>query len=210
MGIHARSNGHRTGRRSLTRPSLFLLGLLVCLLFIPAATANAHVIGKYRYRYKTKLTYYRNLMDGFSDTNYVSWKHEVELLSVDITAAQKDHPEDVPMLEQSALDMRTTLQNSVVVMRDNMYADIAKFKAKAVNWFARKADKNRFKTRLATLRGGFTTFFSAYESLMAAFSDLGMNADVTACGQDVATGDITRALAETTFDKGWRQLLALQ
>jgi hypothetical protein len=212
MGIHARSEGDRYARRSLTRPSLFLLGLLVCLLFIPAATANAHVTGKYRYRYKTKLTYYRNMMDGYSDTNYVDWKHEVESLSNQITIALKDpeHPENVKLLEQSALDMRTILQNSVVVMRDNTVADIAKFKAKAVDWFAKKADRNRFKAMLATLRGGFTTLFSADEGLMKALSCLGMNADVGGCANEVMAADMERTTAETSFDKGWKQLLALQ
>jgi hypothetical protein len=95
-------------------------------------------------------------------------------------------------------------------MRDNTYADIAKFRAKAVNWFVTKADKNRFKARLATLRGGFTTLFSANESLMAAFYCLGMNADVSGCANEVMAAEMTRTAAETTFDKGWRQLRALQ
>jgi hypothetical protein len=55
MGIHTRSNGDRYVRRRLTRPSLFLLGLLACLLFIPAATANANVMAKHRAKYKNKL-----------------------------------------------------------------------------------------------------------------------------------------------------------
>jgi hypothetical protein len=136
----------------------------------------------------------------------------VESLSNQITIALEDsqHPENVKLLEQSALDMRTTLQDQVVVMRDQIYADIAKFKAKAVNWFVRKADRNRFKTRLATMRGGFTTLFFADESLVKAFSCLGMGADVSGCANEVMAADMTRTTAETSFDKGWTQLRALQ
>jgi hypothetical protein len=212
MGIHARSTGDRYARRSLTRPSLFLLGLLVCLLFIPAATANADVMAKYRYRYKNKLTYYRNMMDGYSDTNFVAWKQAVESTSnqIAIALADPEHPDNVKILEQSALDQRSLMQDSVAQMRDQVYADIAKFKAKAVDWFAKKADKTSFKARLATIRGGFVSIFSADESLMKAFGLLGINADTGGCTNEVMTADMTRTAAETTFDKGWKQLLALQ
>jgi hypothetical protein len=64
-----RHSGVGRGTR-LTRTALITMMLLVFLLLVPA-TANAGVIAKYRYRYKTKLTYYRNIMDGYSDTNYV-------------------------------------------------------------------------------------------------------------------------------------------
>jgi hypothetical protein len=209
MGTRIRRHpGAGRGAR-LARPALLTLTFLVLLLLVPA-TANADVMAKYRYRYKTKLTYYRNMMDGYSDTNYVNWKGEVEVLSVAITAALKDDPEDVPLLQQSALDLRTTLQGQVVMMRDQVYADIAKFRARAVKWFARKADKNRFKARLTTLRAGFTTLFSADEGLMKAFYCLGVSADVGGCANEVMAAEMTRTTAEATFDKGWRQLRALQ
>lgn len=212
MAIDAGRTAGRNARRGLGRPSLFLLGLLVCLLFIPAASANADVMAKYRYRYKTKLTYYRNMMDGDSDTFYVTWKQAVESTSnqLAIALADPDHPENVALIKQSALDQRTLLQDAVVVMRDTTYADIAKFKAKAVNWFARKADRTRFKARLATMRAGFGGLFSAHESLMNAYYALGMNADIGGCANEVMAADMTRTTAETTFDKGLTQLRALQ
>jgi hypothetical protein len=211
MGARIRRHSGAGRGARLARPALLTMMLLVFLLLVPA-TASAHVTGKYRYRYKTKLTYYRNMMDGYSDTNYVDWKQQVESLSNQIRIALEDqqHPENVKLLEQSALDQRTILQGGVVVMRDNTYADIAKFKAKAVDWFAKKADRNRFKAGLTTLRGGFTTLFSADEGLMKAFSCLGMNADVGGCANEVMAADMERTTAETSFDKGWKQLLALQ
>jgi hypothetical protein len=211
MGTCVRRHQEAGRGAGLALPALLTLTFLVLLLLVPA-TANADVMAKYRYRYKTKLTYYRNMMDGYSDTNYVSWKHEVESLSNQITIALADpeHPENVKILEQSALDMRTTLQGQVVVMRDQLYADIAAFRARAVKWFARKADKTRFKARLTTMRGGFTTLFSADEGLMKAFYCLGMNADVGGCANEVMAADMERTTAETSFDRGWKQLLALQ
>jgi hypothetical protein len=211
MGIHAWSNGHRYTRRGLTRPSLILFGLLVCLLFIPAATANADVMAKYRSKYKNKLTYYRNMMDGYSDTNFVAWKQAVESTSnqLAIALADPEHPENIQILKQSAVDQRSLMQDSVTQMRDQVYADIAKFKAKAVDWFAKKADKTSFKARLTTMRGGFASIFSADESLMKAFGLLGINADIGGCANEVMGAEMTRTTADTTFDKGWKQLLAL-
>jgi hypothetical protein len=210
MGIHARSNGDRHARRGLTRPSLFLLGLLVCLLFIPAATANAGVMAKYRGKYKNKLTYYRNLMDSESDTFYVSWKQGTEQTILDLRAAITDHPENVPIVEQMALNERGLLQDATTVSRDKTYAGIAAFKTKAVDWFATKADKNRFKAGLTTMRGGFVSIFSADESLMKALGLVGINADADGASNEVMAADMTRTTADTTFDKGWKQLLALQ
>jgi hypothetical protein len=210
MRIHTRSNGDRYVRRHLTRHSLFLLGLLACLLFIPAATANANVMAKYRAKYNNKLTYYRNLMDSESDTFYVSWKQATEQTVVDLTAALADHPENVPIVEQMALNERDLLRDATAVMRDKTCASIAAFKAKAVDWFAGKADKTRFKARLATMRGGFVSIFSADESLMKALGLVGINADIGSANNEIIAADMTRATADTTFDKGWRQLLALQ
>jgi hypothetical protein len=194
------------------RPAMLLLGLLVCLLLLPTATANADVMAKYRTKYKNKLTYYRNMMDGYSDTNFVAWKQAVESTSNQLTIALADpeHPENIQIVKQSALDQRSLLQDSVKEMRDKMYANIAAFKARAVDWFRTRADKNRFKARLTMMRGGFTTLFSADEGLMKAFYGLGMNADVGGCANEVMGAEMTRTTAETTFDKGWRQLLALE
>jgi hypothetical protein len=185
--------------------------LLVLLLLAPA-TANADVMAKYRTKYKTKLSNYRAMMDAFSDNPYLGWKQEVEVTSIDLDDALKDpdHPENVELIKQSALGQRELLQGQVVIMRDKVYADIARFKAKAVDWFAKKADRNRFKTRLATLRAGFTTLFSAYEDLMKAYYALGMNADISGCANEVMAAEMTRVTAEDQFDRGWRQLLALQ
>jgi hypothetical protein len=211
MGARVRrQSGAGRGAR-LARPALLTMMLLVFLLLVPA-TANADVMAKYRYRYKTKLTYYRNMMDGYSDTNYVAWKQAVESTSNSLTIAlaDPDHPENVALIKQSALDQRSLLQDSVKEMRDQVYADIATFKARAVKWFSKKADKNRFKARLTTMRAGFTTIFSADEDLMSGFYFLGMNADAAGCAEQVMAAEMTRMTAETTFDKGWRQLRALQ
>jgi hypothetical protein len=205
-----RQPGSGRGAR-LARPALLIMTLLVLLLLVPA-TANADVMAKYRTKYKNKLSNYRAMMDAFSDNPYLGWKQDVEVTSIDLDDALKDpdHPENVALIKQSALDQRTLLQGQVVIMRDKVYEDIARFKAKAVNWFAKKADRNRFKARLATLRAGFTTLFSAYEDLMGAFYCLGVNADLAGCAQKVMAAEVTRTEAEDTFAKGWKQLRALQ
>lgn len=211
MGARIRRHSEAGRGTRLARPALLTMTFLVLLLLVPA-TANADVMAKYRYKYKTKLTYYRNMMDGYSDTFYVAWRDAVESTSnqLAIALADPDHPENVALIKQSALDQRTLLQDAVVVMRDQTNADIAKFKAKAVNWFARRADRSRFKTRLATMRSGFTTLFSAHESLMNAFYALGMNADIGGCANETMAAEMTRTTAETTFDKGLTQLRALK
>lgn len=125
-------------------------------------------------------------------------------------AADTEHPENVKILEQAALDQRSLLQDATRTSRDKTYAGIAAFRTKAVNWFRKKADKSRFKARLATVKSGFTQIFSADESLMSAFSALGMSADRGGCADQMMAGDMTRTTAETTFAKGLAQLRALQ
>ena len=86
-------------------------------------------------------------------------------------------------VKQVAVDQRSLLQDAAEETRDTVYANIAAFKAKAVDWFKTAADKNRFKSSLTTMRSGFEQMFSADEDLMSAFYCLGVNADVATAEQ---------------------------
>jgi hypothetical protein len=193
------------------RPAGVLLALLACLLAVPAG-AGADVMATHRAAYKSKLTYYRNQMDVESDTFYTAWKQAVESHGNIIAAALADpgQAEYVPQFEEAALSERSLLQDTVKTSRDKMYANIAAFRTKAVNWFRTKADKTRFKARLATMRGGFVQIFSADEDLMQALYLLGTNADVAGANDEVMSSGMTRATAEDQFATGLKQLRALQ
>jgi hypothetical protein len=201
----------RSSRRRL-RPTAILLGLLVCLLLLPAATANADVMAKYRTKYNNKLTYYRNQMDFESDSFYTATKQATESHSANIAAALADPEQEeyVPLLQQAALSDRSLLQATVAAYRTKMYANIAAFKATGVKWFKTKADKTRFKARLTTMRGGFVQIFAADEDLMQALYLLGTNADIGGAANHIMSGDMTRTTAEDLFAKGLRQLRALR
>jgi len=187
------------------------MGLLVCLLLLPAATANADVMAKYRTKYKNKLTYYRNQMDAES-ASFTAWKQAAESTGYQLGVALEDpdHPENIGIIKQVALDQRTLLQDATTQTRDKVYANIAAFKAKAVGWFRTKADKNRFRTRIATMRSGFKQQYTANEDLMSAFYYLGVNADVATATNEVTTAEMLSLTAEDQFEKGLKQLRALQ
>jgi hypothetical protein len=193
------------------RPTLVILGLLACLLLLPAATANADVMAKYRTKYKSKLTYYRNQMDR-EHTFFTAYKQAAESTShqLGVALADTEHPENIGIIKQVAVDQRSLMQADAQKSRDRIYANIAAFKATAVKWFRTTADKNRFKTRLAILKSGFKQIFSADESLMSAFNYLGINADVSTANNEIMAAGMTSVTAEDQFGKGLRLLRALQ
>jgi predicted NAD-dependent protein-ADP-ribosyltransferase YbiA (DUF1768 family) len=201
----------RDGRMRLVRTTSILLAFMVCLLLVQAATANADVMKKYKAAYKSKLTYYQNQMD-VENTVFSAWKQATESHSNIIATALAD-PEQakyVPEFEQQALSERAMLQEDIAKYRDKTYANIAAFKAKAVGWFKTKADRNRFKARVAIMRGGFVQIFSADESLMKALYALGTNADVAGATNEIMAAGMAQAAAEDLFEKGLTQLRALQ
>jgi hypothetical protein len=200
----------RSGRRRL-RPTVVFIGLLVCLLLLPAATANADVMAKYRTKYKNKLNSYERKMDPEYDF-FSAWRSACEAHKTRIDTALKDPEQQkyVPEYEAYALSDRSLLQGTVAETRDAIYANIAAFKATGVKWFKSKADKARFKTRVATMRSGFVQMFSADESLMQSLYLLGTNADVAGATNEIMAAGMTRTTAEDRFEKGMKQLRALQ
>jgi hypothetical protein len=209
------SDQHRqttpAGRKRLVHTAAVLFALLVCLLLVQAAAANADVMKKYRGAYKNKLNYYRNQMDA-ENTFFTAWKQATESHSNIIATALAD-PEQaqfVPQFEETALSERAMLQEDVAKYRDKIYANIAAFKAKAAAWFKTKADRNRFKTSLTRMRGGFVQMFSADESLMKALYALGTNADVAGASNEIMAAGMTEATAEDLCEKGLDKLRALE
>ena len=97
----------------------------------------------------------------------------------------------MPQFEEQALSERAVLQEDVAKYRDKIYANIAAFKAKAVAWFKTRADRNRFKSSLTRMRGGFVQIFSADESLMKALYALGTNADVAGANNEIMAAGMT-------------------
>ena len=67
----------QAGKRRLVRTASVLFALMVCLLLVQAATANADVMKKYRGAYKNKLNYYRNQMDT-ENTFFTAWTQATE------------------------------------------------------------------------------------------------------------------------------------
>jgi hypothetical protein len=201
----------RDGRMRLVRVASILLALLVCLLLVQAATANADVMKKYKAAYRSKLTYYQNQMDA-ENTFHTAWKSATESHSNIIATAlnDPDQAQYVPEFEQQALSERAMLQEDVAKYRDKIYANIAAFKAKSIAWFKTKADKTRFKASVTRMRGGFVQIFSADESLMKALYALGTNADVAGATNEIMAAGMTQTTAEDVFEKGLTQLRALQ
>ena len=105
---------------------------MVCLLLVQAATANADVMRKHRASYKNKLNYYRNQMDS-EDTFFTAWKQAAESTSNQLYIALQDtdHPENIGIVKQVAVDQRGLLQDATTQSRNKLYANIAAFKAKA-------------------------------------------------------------------------------
>jgi hypothetical protein len=95
-----------------------------------------------------------------------------------------------------------------------IYASIAAFKTKAVNWFktraARPAQQDPLRTGMAAMRSGFVQIFSADESLMNALYALGVNADSDTATNEILAAGLTPTTAEDQFEKGMRQLRALR
>jgi hypothetical protein len=201
----------RDGRMRLVRATSILLAFMVCLLLVQAATANADVMKKYKGAYKSKLAYYRNQMDS-EDTFFTAWKLAAEAHSTRIGTALTDPEQQkyVPEYEQYALSDRSLLQTDVKTYRNKMYANIAAFKAQALDWFKSTRDKNRFKARVAIMRGGFVQIFSADEDLMEALYLLGTNADTGGANNEIMSAGMTATTADDLFDRGLKQLRDLQ
>jgi hypothetical protein len=200
------------GRRRLVRTASVLFALMVCLFLVQAAAANADVMKKYRGAYKNKLNYYRNQMDTEKDTFFTAWKQAAESTSYQLSVALADteHPENIGIIKQVAVDQNQLLRDATKQTRDKVYANIAAFKAKAVSWFKTTADKTRFKARLTTLKSGFKQMYSADEDLMSAFYYLGVNADVASANNEIMSAGMTSVTAEDLFEKGLNQLHALE
>jgi hypothetical protein len=185
--------------------------LLACLLLLPAATANADVMAKYRTKYRSKLASYVRKMDMEYDF-HSAWRSACDAHKDRIATALADPEQQqyVPEYEQYALSDRSLLQGSVAETRAAIYANISAFRTTAVRWFRTSSDKARFKARLATMRGGFVQVFSADESLMQSLYLLGTNADVGGATNEIMAADMTRTTAENQFERGMRLLRALQ
>jgi hypothetical protein len=190
-------------------PLSVLLALLVCLLLLPAAPAGADVMKKHRTAYKTKLNTYRNKMDT-ENTSFNAWKAGVASHSQQMALMLADPQawDKIPEMEAMATLERSLLQKDVKETRDKIYASIAAFRAKAVDWFKTPADKNRFKARLATMKSGFKEIFSADEDLMGALLDIS-TAQVGPADEKVMKAGMTSVTAEDLFAKGLKQLRAL-
>jgi hypothetical protein len=209
--VRRHHKGTRGERPRRVRPALALLGLLACLLLLPTATANADVMAKYRTKYKNKLTSYERKMDAEYD--FFSATKAACVSTSDIIAAALADPEqqsNIPQLQETALLQRSLLQDAVAETRNAIYANIAAFKATGVKWFRTKADKARFKSRLATMRGGFVQVFSADESLMQSLYLLGTNTDVAGANNEIMAAGMTRITAEDLFERGLKLLRALR
>jgi hypothetical protein len=199
------------GRGRLARTATVLLALMVCLLLIQAAAANADVMKKHRAAYKSKLTYYTRQMDvefDFWSASRAATESHKDIIQMAL--ADPELQKELPRLEEAALTERSLLRDAMGPVRTKMLANIAAFKAKAVSWFKTSADKNRFKARLAIMRGGFVTIYSADEDLLNALYALGMNADVATATQDIAQSGVDQGTADDLFEKGMKQLRALQ
>ncbi len=145
-------------------------------------------------------------------TFFTAYKQAAESTShqLSVALADPEHPENIGIINQVALDQRSMMQADAQKSRDSISANIAAFRATGVKWFKTTADKNRFKTRLATLKSGFSQMSSADESLMSAFYYLGVNADVSTASNEIMAAGMTSVTAEDRFEKGLRQLRALR
>jgi hypothetical protein len=210
MSTHVRrQSGTGRGAR-LARPALFTMTLLVLLLLVPA-TANADVMAKYRTKYKNKLNSYERKMDleyDFYSTSTTACQSHTDTIQMALN--DPDLQTQIPQLEQAALWERELLRDAISKSRTAIYANIAAFKATGVKWFKTKADKNRFKTRLTVMRSGFVQIFLADDCLLDCLSALGMSADVATAKDRLQTASYTRTNAEASFEKGMKQLRALQ
>jgi hypothetical protein len=197
-------------RTGFVRPVCVLLAFCACLLVLPVATAGADVMKKYRTAYANKLDSYRNRMDA-ENTFYNAWKVSVESHAQQMALALADPQaqDEIPKMEAMATLERSLLQEDVTKSRDKIYANVAAFKAKAVDWFKTKADKNRFKARLAIMKSGFSEIVSADADLMGALLDIS-TAQVGAAQDKVMKSGLTSLTAEDLFAKGLKQLHALE
>lgn len=200
----------RDGRTHIVRVSCAMLAVIACLMLVPAVTAGADVMPKYRTAYKAKLNKYRTLMDT-ENTFYNKWSESVASLSGLFAEALADPGQQqfLPQLEQSALSMRSELQDAVRQTRTRIYANIAAFRTTGVRWFRARADKTRFKDRLATMRSGFVEVFAADEDLMSALWSLS-DADITRANAAITRSGFTATTARDLFARGLSRLRALR
>jgi hypothetical protein len=201
----------RDGRMRLARAMSILLALMVCLLLVQAAAAHADVMQKHRSAYKSKLTYYSRQMDvefDFWSASRTATESHKDIIQTAL--ADPELQKQIPQLEETALTERSLLQGAMGASRTKMLANIAAFKAKALDWFKTKADKNRFKAGVAVMRGGFVTIYSADEDLLNALYALGTSADVATATQSIQLSVMDQGTADDLFEKGMKQLRALQ
>ncbi len=196
-------------RRRLVRRGVVLAGLLAVVSLVTAASADADVMARYRTAYKTRLTAFRFGMDSASGA-FTQYKQQAEAASLQLRIALEDgDAANIETAKQVAMSERSLMQDQVRRQRDAIYADINRFRATAAAWFDSDADKQRFKTRLTSMRAGFKRLFSADETLMSAFWHLGVNADPASANVDIMEAPQTAKDAEKAFDKALKLLRAL-
>lgn len=198
----------RGQRMRFIRPTCILLALLTCFLLIPAAAASANVMKKHRAAYKAKLNYYEKKMDG-EIACFTLWRQSEESTRVFIENAEKTDPNLFEAAKATALEQRTQLRKATMLDRDKTYADIAAFRAKAVKWFKKPTDKDRFKAGLATMRFNFVDIYSADEDLLLAFLYLS-DAYYQTAADAVFRAGVKLIDVERFFPKSLKELRKLQ
>jgi len=182
------------------------------MLLIPTATADADVTKKYRTAYKTRLSGYVNKMDAemdFHRTWRISVESHAQQMALILADPDPSAHDLIPQLEAMATLERSLLRDTVTKTRDKLYANIASFKAKAVDWFKTTADKNRFKSRVAKMKSSFVEVFAADAELMAALFDIS-TAQVGSANENVMKSQASAMAAEDQFNAAMKLLRALQ
>jgi hypothetical protein len=180
------------------------------VLLVPAATAHADVMKKYRTAYKNRL---RQCDTRMNDAHAFYWSAkpavENDIYSIDVLVNDPALQSQLPALQDIVIETRSTMLGELAPLRDKTYANIAAFRTKAVHWFVTTADRNRFKARLAKLRAGFKQSFEADMDLASALYLLATNADVSGARVSVLESVDRARGAEAALEAALIRLYAL-
>lgn len=206
-----------TGRRRSSQWRLPLTLLLVAaavLLGLPGA-ADAHVKAKHKAEYRAELANYTALFSQFERSfNNVGRDGLQSYIddAADLLANQPDQQEALYSFEQQMRAIHDHLAKDTLPMGTTTDKLLRGFRGKASRYFASKADRSRFVSRVDRMRAGFRLLIpGAYGTITDGYLDLSEDPpDIIHAqqGHDLALG--TAAFARSGFDAArtsLRQLL---
>jgi hypothetical protein len=196
----------RRPRLLIVLSGVLLLAAIACLVTVPATPAGATVAKKHRAAYAEKLAYFKTQKKVMLVRNEAARQSLTQLVPNLTQFMGNGDPQALQQFIAGVARYRTTYSDLAGDDRREIVNSMNAFKARALGWFAKKSDKQKFTAAMATLRSGFDLLIESDREVVGALNaieaqdasaanDLSMRAGASVLDGEERIGNALTALA---------------